>query len=82
MWDKNLTFSQNRTRRSLKANGESTSLQHNPNELESMLKTRTFPKLGLGISEIGKRISWRRRREAYQWVLLEFGARNLICKRN
>ena len=77
MWDKNLTFLQNQTRRSLKANGESTSLQHNPNELESMLKTRTFPKLGLGIFEIGKRISWRRRRECLPMGSLEVGARNL-----
>ena len=75
------TFYQNQTRRSLKENGESTSLQHNPNELESMLKTRTFSKLGLGISEIGKRISWRRRRECLPMGSLEFGARNLICKR-
>ena len=61
----------------MKANGESTSLQHNPNEVESMLKTRTFSKLGLGISEIGKRISWRRRRRSLPMVSLEFGARNL-----
>ena len=66
----------------MKARGESTTLQHNPDELESMLKKRTFPKIGLGISVIDKRISWRRRREAYHWVLLEFGARNLISKRN
>ena len=57
-------------------------LQFQPNKLESKLKRETFPKLGLGISEIDRRMSWRRRREAYQWVLLEFGARNLICKRN
>ena len=36
-------------------------LQFQLNNLESRLKRETFPKLGLGISEIDKRMSWRRR---------------------
>ena len=54
----------------LEDKGRSTTFKSNSRSLILSFKRRTFPKLGLGISEIDKRMSWRRRREAYQWVLL------------
>ena len=78
MCDKNLTFSQNQGRRSYRAMARTITLQFQPNKLESKLKRETFPKLGLGISEIDKRMSWRRRRGGLPKLLLliwRFGAR-------
>ena len=46
----------------LEDEGRSTTLQSQHEKLESKLKRETFPKLGLGISEIKERMRWRRRR--------------------
>ena len=47
-----------------------TTLQFQPNKLESKFKGETFPKLGLKISEIGKGMSWRRSRGGLPKLLL------------
>ena len=46
------------------------SFQSQLNKLDSKLKRETFPKLGLGISEIDKRVSWGRRRGDLPKLLL------------
>ena len=65
-----LPLNPNDWRRCLKAKENQPLFRSNSRSLILSFKRRKFTKLGLGISEIDKRLSWRRRREAYQWVLL------------
>ena len=67
----------------MKENGESTSLQHNPIELESKLKNKNIPEIRFRkfLKLNGERVG-EEEGDAYQGVLLEFGARRWICKRN
>ena len=65
--------------RSLKTKEDQQLFNPNSRSLILSFKRWTFPKLGLGISEIDKRMSGRRRREGLPMGSLEFGARSWIC---
>ena len=55
----------------MKEKEESTTLQHNPNELESMLKKKNIPKVRFrNFRKFDKGMSWRRRRGGLPKLLL------------